>query len=722
MNRFAYRTTGLAIKAISNLSKARIHLHGEDNIPGGSIIFVINHFTRIETVLLPYLIHRLTRVPAWILADAEFFNGRFDRFLEQMGAVSTKNPDRDRLIVKTLLDGTANWIIFPEGGMVKNMKVMEKGRFMISWAAGKRPPHTGAATMGIRTEFYRERLRCLSARDPLECDRLMRLFKFDTIEPVLKRSTHILPVNVTYYPVRARENILIDIARRLVDDLPERLLEELMTEGSMLLSGVDIDVRFGTPIPVSESLKRVDIAQDICSASRLGFDDPIASRNVMRREALALMNRYMSAIYSMTTVNHDHLFASLLRHIPFRRIDRADLCRRVFLLATRLQETQTLRLHRKLTDDQLHLVTDDRHAIAADFLALALEKGNLKQGDGYYIKERRSFSAPYRFHRARIDNPVDVMANAVVPLGELQRRVRRIAWLPAFWVRRRVRDHLLKEAQEEFEADYQSFHIPNESKPEEVGRPFLVPGRSGAPGVVLCHGYMAAPLEVKGLADYLGRLGYWVYAPRLRGHGTSPEDLATRTCQDWVRSVDRGYAIISSMCRTVVAGGFSMGAGLSLELAARVKGLAGVFAISAPVRLKDFNARFAPAVDAWNRLMEMAGRSGAKMEFVENRPENPHINYLRNPVSGVREIERLMDDLEPRLNGIEIPSLVVQSSDDPVVDPRGSEKIFKRLGGRDKRYVVFSLNRHGILLGERAEMVYRAVGEFLQQLQPPSKF
>lgn len=722
MNRFAYRTTGLAIQAISNLSKARIHLHGEENIPGGSIIFVINHFTRIETVLLPYLIHRLTRVPVWILADAEFFNGRFDRFLEQMGAVSTKNPDRDRLIVKTLLDGAANWIIFPEGGMVKNMKVMDRDRFMISWAAGKQPPHTGAATLGIRTEFYRERLRCLSARDPLECDRLMQLFKIDAIEPVLKRSTHILPVNVTYYPVRARENILIDIARRLMDDLPERLLEELMTEGSMLLSGVDIDVRFGTPIPVAESLKRVAIAQDICSPSRLGFDDRIASRSVMRREALALMNRYMSAIYSMTTVNHDHLFASLLKHTPFRRIDRADLCRRVFLLATHLQETKRLHLHRGLAGDQLHLLSDDRHGIAADFITLALEKGNLKQGDGSYIKDRRSFSSPYRFHRARIDNPVDVMANAVVPLGELQRRARRIAWLPDFWVRRRVRDHLVKEALEEFEADYQSFHIPNESKPEEVGRPFLVSGRSDALGIVLCHGYLAAPLEVKGLADYLGRLGYWVYAPRLRGHGTSPEDLATRTYQDWVRSVDRGYAIIGSICRTVVAGGFSTGAGLALDLAARVKSLAGVFAISAPVRLKDFNARFAPAVDAWNRLMEMAGRSSAKMEFVENRPENPHINYLRNPVSGVREIERLMDDLEPRLNGIEIPSLVVQSSDDPVVDPRGSEKIFKLLGGHHKKYVGFSINRHGILLGERADMVYQAVGEFLQHLQHPSKF
>ena len=45
MNRFAYRTTGFAIKAIENLSKASINLHGTENIPDGSLIFVINHFT-----------------------------------------------------------------------------------------------------------------------------------------------------------------------------------------------------------------------------------------------------------------------------------------------------------------------------------------------------------------------------------------------------------------------------------------------------------------------------------------------------------------------------------------------------------------------------------------------------------------------------------------------------------------------------------------------------
>jgi esterase/lipase/1-acyl-sn-glycerol-3-phosphate acyltransferase len=714
MNPFAYRTTALAIKAISNLSKARIQLHNENRLPGGSIIFVINHFTRLETMLMPYIINRLTHVPVWSLADYELFRGAFGTFLDKVGAVSTHNPDRDRLIVKTLLTGEAHWIIFPEGRMVKNMKIVDKGRFMVSWAGGKHPPHTGAATLAMRTEFYRQRLRALAEANPEEAERVKTLFKIDSLEGLQERTTYILPVNITYYPVRAKENILTDIARRLMADLPGRVLDELMTEGSMLLTGVDIDIRFGKPISVLESLKNPAIERDIRAVAKIGFDDPIASRRLMRRKALAVMERYMAAIYSMTTLNHDHLFASMLRTMPFMRVDVQDLCRRVFLAAVELQKDRTLHLHRSLSADQSHLLTDDRFGKVSDFISIALEKGNLlREGEGFR-KDRKKFTSPYDFHRARIDNPIDVMANAVEPLKKFQGRMRRIAWLPAFWVRRRVAGHLMGAAVAEFTADYQAFHLAGESKPMDVGMPYLIPGRSKELGVVLTHGYMAAPMEVRGLAEFLGRQGFYVYAPRLKGHGTSPEDLAGRSYQDWIRSIDLGYAVISSICRHVVAGGFSTGAGLALHLAARVKSVCGVFAVSTPLRLRDFGARFAPAVDMWNRLAGLAHHAVPKMEYVENHPENPHINYLRNPVAGVREIERLMDDLEPRLSGIGMPALVVHSTDDPVVDPKGSARIFDLLGAEDKQYVLFSMKRHGILLGAGSERVYRTIGSFLE--------
>ncbi|MEE4261144.1 MAG: alpha/beta fold hydrolase [Desulfobacteraceae bacterium] len=715
MNRFAYRTTGFAIKTISNLSKANITLHGQENIPDGSIIFVINHFTRLETFLMPYQIFTVTQVPVWSLADYELFQGAFGNYLEKLGAVSTKSPDRDQLIVKTLLTGEANWIIFPEGRMVKNSKIIEKGQFMVSMSGGKHPPHTGAGTLAIRTEFYRQRMGHLATEKPDEARYLMDLFKLESLEPVLDRKTYIVPVNLTYYPIRARENILSKLALRLVDDLPERVIEELMTEGSMLLSGVQIDVRFGDPILISEYLQDQAIKRDIVTTRRINFDDQIASRSTMRRQALKLMQRYMTAIYSMTTVNLDHLFSSMLRFLRYKKFDKLDLCRRVFLVASQIQGNTGLFLNRSLQQDQVHLLTDDQYGKVDNFIKIAEEKGNLKKTNGTLIIDKSTFTSAYEFHRARIDNPIDVIANAVEPLPQLQRTLRRLATLPGFWIKKKVADHLISQAVEEYKKDYSRFFIKGESKPIDVGMPFLVKGKSKNVGVLLSHGYMAAPREVEKLARYLGSIGFWVYVPRLKGHGTSPDDLATRSYQDWMVSIDRGYAIISSICKRVVVGGFSTGAGLALDVATRVKEVAGVFAVAAPMTLKDFSSKFAPAVDMWNRIMDKAYGVGPKLAFVENKPENPHINYLRNPISGVREIERLMDDLEPKLPDLKVPSLIVQSRRDPVVDAKGSRKIFELLGTDDKEYRLFNFDRHGILLGEGSLRVHKAIGDFINR-------
>jgi len=717
MNPFAYRTTGLAIKTLEGLSKAEIRIHGEENLPEGSSIFVVNHFTRIETLFIPYHIHKLVKIPVWSLADYQFFKGALGDFLEKVGAVSTKNPHRDLLIIKSLLTGEANWIIFPEGLMVKSKKIVEKGRFMISYAGGKHPPHTGAATLALRTEFYRQRLRVLLKEFPDEARRLMDRFRIEAIEPVIDNNTFIVPVNVTYYPLRAHENVLSKLATRLMDNVSDRMLDEIMTEGSMLLSGVDMDIRFGKPIEIKRFMVESSIKQDISSRQIIGFDDPIPSIRVMRKSALRIMQRYMTAIYSMTTVNHDHIFASLLKLVPIKKIDRYDLRRRAFfVVSSNLEETGVF-LHENLYSDQTHLLIDDRFNKLKDFIKVAEEKGVVKIKNNTLIKDTSKFISPFDFHRIRIDNPVAVIANEVEPLKKLQHRIRRYAWMPGFWLKKKIAGILMEKAVEEFKLDYKNFYVYGETKEKDIGKPFLIKGASRDMGVVLIHGYLAAPFEVKELAEYLGRKGLWVYAPRLKGHGTSPEDLAIRTYMDWVTAVERGYAIMSHWCRQVVVGGFSAGGLLALELAARLKDIKGVFAVCPSMRLQDFSSKFVPAMDVWNRWMRKVGLDGVKKEFVENQPENPHINYFRNPVSGVLELERLMDAVDDKLSDINMPALVVQSLEDPVVRPSGSRRAFKHIGSKDKKYILFNFDRHGILLGKDAGDVHKAIGDFIEHLK-----
>lgn len=724
MNPFAYRTAGFAVKALSNLSRANIRTYGEEEIPKGAVIFAVNHFTRMETFFIPYYINRLTRKTIWALADHSLFVGGLGNLLNRLGAVSTKNPHRDQLMVKSLLTGEASWVIFPEGRMVKSKKIFEKkgkkkGEFMIASPDGSHPPHTGTATLALRTEFYRERLRQMIDKSPEEAARLQELFQIEQIAPVLDHETVIVPVNLTYYPIRAKENMLSRITELFVGDLSGRLLEEIMTEGTMLLSGVDVDMRFGKPIPVAQYLKSDAIQADITSLAPIDFDDTIPSVNMMRKTAHRIMERYMSTIYQLTTVNHDHIFASLLKYIPQKEINEQEFRQRAFYATTLCLECMDFHRHDSLMRNQINLLTDDRHDKLNNFIQLAIDKGVIRKEDNSIIIDS-DFCESSDFHRVRVDNPVVVSANEIEPLALLQEQLRNVALEHRLRVKYKIKEFLIKKARFDFEKDYAQNAIEGESKPRDVGAPFFIGGIRGGKkdiGVVLIHGYMAAPLEVRALAEYLGELGYRIYVPRLKGHGTSPEDLAMSTYMEWVESVEEGYVIMNKVCRKVVVGGFSTGAGLALDLALRARNLAGVFAISPPLKLQDFSARFVPAVNLWNKLMGKLNVGAAKKEFVENNPENPHINYVRNPISGIIELDRLMDQIEPKLTEILAPALVVQSLGDPVVNPDGSLKIFEKLGAKDKEYLMVNYDRHGIINGEQAERVFRAVGDFLDRLK-----
>ena len=670
---------------------------------------------------MPTTISRIIDIPVWSLSDFSLFPGTIGAFLDKVGAISTKNPDRDLLIINSLLTNEASWIIYPEGKMVKNKKNIENGKFLISFAGGKHPPHSGAAILAIRTEFYRQRLYAISDIDPDEANRLMKLFQINSIKSVSTLNTHIVPVNITYYPIRAVENIISKLAEFFLEDINERTMEELMAEGSMLLSGVDMDVRFGQPVEIKKFMKNSTFPKSISEPKKIDFNDDLCPRRIMEKAAFDLTQKYMESIYKMTTVNHDHLFASILKMIPYKNIKEYNLKQRVFLAATSGLDKMNVHLHKSLKSDQLHLITDDKYHKYNDFVTLVLEKKIAKKKGQTLVKNTSRFSVAFKSavkqgQTVRIDNPVAVMANEIEPLKSLQSRLRSLAWQPGFLIRHKIVKNLMAKARAEYKNDYEEFFIQGESKEKVIGAPFLIKKGRSKTGVLLIHGYMAAPAEVKKLAEYLAQKGLYVYCPRIKGHGTAPEDLAQRSYTEWIESVNKGYAVIRSLCDNVIVGGFSAGAGLALELASRIKDIKGIVAICPPLKLQDFSAKFVSAVNSWNKLMKAMGIDKAQKEFVENISENPDINYSRNPIAGVKELEKMMNMLSAKLIEIQAPSLIIQAERDPVVDPEGSRQVYKLLGSQKKEYMIFNYDRHVILLGDKAERVYIAIANFINRL------
>ena len=108
--------------------------------------------------------------------------------------------------------------------------------------------------------------------------------------------------------------------------------------------------------------------------------------------------------------------------------------------------------------------------------------------------------------------------------------------------------------------------------------PFSAPG--GPNGALVVHGFTGTPQSMRGLAEAFAAAGYAVELPRLPGHGTSVDDMATTTFADWSAAVEQAYDELAGRCERVVVSGLSMGATLAAWLTVRHPEIAGLIVIN----------------------------------------------------------------------------------------------------------------------------------------------
>lgn len=718
MPSFAFTSTKWALRLASRLIKADVRLHNLGVLePDMSIIFAVNHFTRLETVLLPYELNKHTGQEVWSLAADELFVGRIGQYLRTMGTVSTEDPDRDKVIVRSLLKGDHPWVIFPEGQMIKDKKVVDPaGVFSVYNRGKRRPPHRGAGQLALRAEFFRHKLECIyNSPGQKGLDKARAKFEFsdeEDISAIVSRRTVIVPVNVTYYPIRARDNAILRMASAVAKDLSDRALEELSLEGTLLSSDTDIDITLGDPIDVREYL------YDPLYAELMACGDDIQklegdSRSLFNEAAQDLMLRYMHDIYRLTRVNYDHIFATIVRYQGTKPFTERRYRNRIFLCVHELIQEGKHNLHDLVKKTYQAILYEDPSPKFRDFLDLCVREGVLKKEGEFYRRASGVKAGRADFHSIRALETTYVIANEVEPLEGFTELVQRVCALPKRSLSEQVRNLYLDFDHRCFEEDYEKFRSP-ESHPMDIGRPFLlVPERYKA-GIVLVHGYLAAPREVQALGRYLHDRGYVVYGVRLRGHGTSPEDLAQTPWTEWYESLNRGYVIVKSFTDEIIVGGFSTGGLLALYAAGLKRDkIKAAFSVCAPLKLRQFAARLVPSVVGFNSLIKRLRGGESGWEYLENSPENEHINYHRNPLSGVRELNRAMEAMEGVLPDIVVPTLVMQSSKDPVVDPGSAMDIFAKIGTPLKELTVVERENHGIVNGLRSEEVFERVFRFL---------
>ena len=714
MSKITRRATGLGLNLIESLMRSTIRVEGVEHVQPGPVLFVANHFTRFETFVLPYLIDGHIGRYVHSLAYHKLFGGRFGDFLMSIGARPTGDPIVKHTMVEDLMTGRHDWLIYPEGSMIKNKKIWAKGHYEIDSPDRAGMPHTGAAIMALKAMIYKRLYRQACERGELELKgRYERRYHLAGPQDVAVPDLQIIPINITYFPIRPGRNLVSRLARWLFRQMPSVLDEELAMEGSLLLSETDISVYFGKPLQLDHYLSLV-----MPTLQRpLPFLDQLRRANhIMGALKNRLTRRMMHTVYNRLTVNLDHLFCAGLRQVPGDRIRCEDFHQSIYLAARRLQADGRRRSHPSIGPDLVDVVTGAPSPALASVRGLAELEGTLRVEDGHYVINHTALAAEHSFHDIRLKNVVAVIANELEPMRKAVHHLRAAIGMSRTERRREVARLFEREAIEEFIAERHVVAASPHLKEESVGRPFLLQRKGNRIGVVISHGYLAAPPEVRALAEHLHRLGFAVCAPRLTGHGTAPERLATATAEDWLRDYRRAVMIMRGRCDHVVLAGFSAGGLLALAAAAGRDDVLGVLAINPCLRLADRKSRLVPAVVGFNHLLDRAHIPGGRFDHVVNHAENPDINYPLNYLGGLYQLERLMTLTSAALPQVRSPALVIQGDHDPVVDPSSGRLTLDGLGSEEKELALMSFARHVIISGEGAETVHERVAEFITHL------
>lgn len=746
----AYEWTSRVLTLLEKALKVNIKLHGEKGRIEEGDIFVFNHFARFETFIPQYLIYQATGAFSRSVASPEFFgDDAFTRYLLSLGALPTDYRGLLPFLAAEILRGR-KVVVFPEGGMVKDRRVLDHaGRYSVYSRSRdeRRKHHTGAAVVALAIDAFKTVVREADRRGEEErliaWTRQLALPGVDELRRVVARPTTILPCNITFYPIRIDENMLQRFAGFLNRDLSPRAIEELLIEGNILLRDTDMDLRMGDPVRPADRWTWWDrlLLQSVGRRAR-SWEDFFSlpsgpgwwdGRWLDRRDhahSLAIRDAYMVGVYACVTVNMSHLASRIILRMVesgLERVDAADFHRTLYLAVKRLQGEPSVSLHRSLQNPDAYagILVDQCPCFAwRHFLEIAGAEGLVEATEGRYrflpkLREEQAFD------KIRLENLVSVYANEVAPLAAVTRAVGS-ALDSAGGLRKDELAQLRFDDQlRAYRWDLAAFRKPRheavnrEEQFTEDAAPFLSIPANGVQkiGVLLIHGFTASPAEVRPLADRFISLGYPCLAARLKGHGTSPWDLLERSWEEWFASVREGYEILSAFAERVCVVGFSAGASLGLLLAADPPdGLAGMAAVCTPLLWQDNAMKLVPVVHGANRFFNQFGVAGGVFPFHHDEPEHPRINYIQKPIKAIYELQQLVGEMRDALARVRCPVLLVQSTEDPVVDPESADLIYQGLSTNRKRLLLIPSARHGILyegVGETHEKIL----EFVRQVE-----
>ncbi len=406
----AFHYTSMILNLLEKVLNPKFNVSGLKNIPDGPCLFVANHFTRFETFIIPYIIYKKTGRQVRCLGDSSLFKGGLGNYLKKVGAISTKDPKRNDIIISDLMSGDYDWMIYPEGAMIKSKEIYFKGSFISNTPSGMSRTRTGATVLALKSELYRQDLiKANKEKDEELLNFYKKTYNITYNDDLKSVDTYIVPINITYYPIRPGDNIIKKTTQRLLKNIPRPIAEELEIEGNLLLSA-NINVSFGKAIRVA------DYSRKSCQLIR---QIPIIKNEtkvnmVINYLKYKLTGKFMKDIYFDTKINIDHLFTYVLFHYKNNKIKIDHLKNIIYASAIDIANIKKYRLSYSIKEENLFKIfSDEWHQEFESIVNLSKSLNIIEECEnGQYFKiHKENLTKNHDFYDIRKQNTLQVIFN-----------------------------------------------------------------------------------------------------------------------------------------------------------------------------------------------------------------------------------------------------------------------------------------------------------------------
>jgi esterase/lipase len=226
-----------------------------------------------------------------------------------------------------------------------------------------------------------------------------------------------------------------------------------------------------------------------------------------------------------------------------------------------------------------------------------------------------------------------------------------------------------------------TFITNDHQKEVNINAPFILKSKHKTDkAALLVHGLGDSAFYFRDLAQSLSNQGIDVYTVLLPGHGSKPSDLFLSSYEDWQLIVDTYANQLKISYKEVWLGGFSTGANLATTHAIKQKGIAGLLLFSPGFQTH------APFLEKLTPIIASFKDWGWKTE------ETNIARYNSSPLKATMAYSQSAETVRLLLkeNTIDIPTFIVMSEADSVIDPEAIRDYFEqRIRHPQKKMLIY---------------------------------